>query len=456
VHALLGEQKRLNDRQVALRSQLQEAYDQQQTLLSELDRLYREQSQAAVTDAVTGLPNHRAIMSKLDEALSHCQRAQSSCAVLFVDLDHFKRVNDTYGHRAGDDILHEVGSRLRDGVRLEDFVGRYGGEEFAVILADTDILAACQVADRLLITLNSQPCYWETGDTREIAPIPISGSIGVSVYLLHGTTREELIESADRAMYQSKTKGRNRVCIADIEADAINRDPTASGASISVEQNIEELVGLQALTAAAAARDSDTCIHAHRLVELAVATARKLNQNEHELHMLRLGAILHDIGKIGIPDAILHKPGPLTDEEWKVMRSHPDIGRHILQEIGGVFNQLAELVVAHHERWDGAGYPMKLAGEAIPLHARILTVVDSFDAMTSRRVYREPMSIEAARTELQRCSGSQFDPGVVEAFLCVLDELPADNIVGTRFIGAPSMSIPTRKEEEEMEVIYGL
>jgi diguanylate cyclase (GGDEF)-like protein len=480
VHALLGEQKRLNDCQTALSAQLQEANEQQQALLSELDRLYREQSLAAVTDAVTGLPNHRAVMSRLDEALSHCQRAQSSCAVLFVDLDHFKQVNDTHGHRAGDAILREVGSRLRNGIRLEDFVGRYGGEEFAIILADTDLLGASQVADRLLAAINSQPCYWETGDTRSLIAITITGSIGVAVYQLHGTTREELIESADHAMYQAKTGGRNRVCIADVEilpsphdagtrliasalpdagANRINR------ASISAKRDIEEHVGLQALAAAAAAHDGDTGIHAHRLVELAVATARKLHQNERELHMLRLGAILHDIGKIGIPDAILHKPGPLTEEEWKVMRSHPDIGRHILQEIGGVFNQLAEVVVAHHERWDGTGYPMKLAGEAIPLHARILTVVDSFDAMTSHRVYREPMPIEAARAELQRCSGSQFDPGVVEAFLCVLDERLASNSVGVQFIPSPtppaslttaSMSVPARKEEEEKEVAYGI
>ncbi|HEU0001978.1 MAG TPA: amino acid permease [Ktedonobacteraceae bacterium] len=431
VHALLGEQKRLNDRQLVLSEQLQEAYDQQQLLLSELDRLYREQAQAAVTDAVTGLPNHRAVMSKLDEVLSHCQRAQSSCAVLFVDLDHFKRVNDSYGHRAGDAILREVAERLRNGIRLEDFVGRYGGEEFAIILTNTDVLAASQVADRLLIALNSQPCCRETGDTRSLVTIAISGSIGVSVYQLHGTTREELIESADRAMYQAKTNGRNRVCIADVEITElpdpvgtrlIASAPLTPGVVDVIEQDMKELVGLQALTAAAAARDGDTCIHAHRLVELAVATARKLRQNDQELHMLRLGAILHDIGKIGIPDAILHKPGPLTGEEWKIMRSHPDIGRHILEEIGGVFNQLAEVVVAHHERWDGAGYPMKLAGEAIPLHARILTVVDSFDAMTSRRVYREPMSIEAARAELQRCSGTQFDPRVVAAFLSVLDD----------------------------------
>jgi len=131
--------------------------------------------------------------------------------------------------------------------------------------------------------------------------------------------------------------------------------------------------------------------------------------------------LLHDIGKIGIPDAILHKPGPLSEEEWTVMRLHPEIGQHILSQAGGVFIALARIVVAHHERWDGHGYPSGLAQESIPLAARILTVIDSYDAMTSRRVYRGPMSPLAAREELQRCAGSQYDPEVVTAFLHVLD-----------------------------------
>ena len=437
VHALLSEQKSLNVREVTLRSQLQEAYDQQQVLMMEVDRLYREQAQAAITDAITGLPNHRAIMSKLDEELSRCQRTNSSCAVIFVDLDRFKRVNDTYGHRAGDAILREVGSRLRTTVRLEDFVGRYGGEEFAIILTEADVLGANQTAQRLLTALNSQPIDWESEETQVVVPIAISGSIGVAVYQLHGATREELIECADQAMYQAKKGGRNRVCIADVEPPTPGEISTDDESRDTNDQPIHVTTAMQALTSAAAARDGGTWIHAHRLVEFAVATARKLGQSEEDLHLLRLGAILHDIGKIGIPDAILHKPGPLTDEEWVVMRKHPDIGHLILQEIGGVFEQLAEIVVAHHERWDGTGYPKRLAGEAIPLHARILTVVDAFDAMTSRRVYREPLPAPRARAELLRCSGSQFDPQVVEAFLQVLDEQRIAGVPGTRLKAPP-------------------
>src|SRR5205807_1802720 len=180
-------------------------------------RLYREQARAAVTDAITGLPNHRAVMSRIDEEVSRCQRTEGSCAVLFVDLDHFKRVNDTWGHRAGDAILREVGSRLSSSVRQEDFVGRYGGEEFAIVLTGTDLLAAGQAAERLLVAVNVQPCFWEAEDTATVVPIAITASIGVAVYPLHGTTREALIESADQGMYRAKHTGRNRVCVADVE-----------------------------------------------------------------------------------------------------------------------------------------------------------------------------------------------------------------------------------------------
>jgi len=345
VHALLREQKFLNDREVTLRSQLQEGYDQQQVLVLELAT-----------------------------------------------------------------------------VRLEDFVGRYGGEEFAVILTETDVLSANQTAQRLLIALNSQPFNWEMEETQAVVPIAVSGSIGVAIYQLHGITREELIECADQAMYQAKKGGRNRVCIADVEPTPSKEIILPDELREAGDQNVREIVGMQALTAAAAARDGGTLVHAYRLAEFAVATARKLGQSEEDLHLMRLGAILHDIGKIGIPDTILYKPGPLTEEEWVVMRTHSVIGRQILEEIGGVFQQLATIIVAHHERWDGTGYPNQLVGEAIPVHARILTVVDAFDAMTSRRVYREPLSALQARAELLRCSGNQFDSQVVEAFLQVLDE----------------------------------
>ena len=432
--ALLSEQRRLNDHEVALRAQLEIAQlqmqethqeqeiliQQQQVLLSEVDRLYREQTHAAITDAVTGLPNHRAVMSRVNEELARCERTQTSCAILFIDLDHFKRVNDMWGHRAGDAILREVAARLRNTLRLEDFVGRYGGEEFAIVLTDADVVGASETAERLRIAIAAEPCIWQAEDCSTNVTIPMTASIGVATYMLHGVTREELVERADHAMYRAKQGGRNRVCVADLPEE--EKLQLVAPVPMHVETPpIFEATTVQILTAAASARDRGTDDHSHRMVVLAEATARALKQPDEEIHLVRLGALLHDIGKIGIPDAILHKPGPLSEEEWVVMRLHPEIGQKILSQAGGVFSSLASIVVAHHERWDGRGYPAGLKHEAIPLAARILTVIDSYDAMTSHRVYRGSMSPLLAREELQRCAGSQYDPAVVAAFLHVLD-----------------------------------
>ena len=180
---------------------------------------------------------------------------------------------------------------------------------------------------------------------------------------------------------------------------------------------------MQILTAIVSEHDRGTSAHGQRMVHLAEAAARKLKCPQEEIHLVHLAALLHDIGKISIPETILHKPGPLTEAEWIIMRHHPEIGRQVLMQIGRVLERLADSVGAHHERWDGRGYPHGLAKTAIPLNARILAVVDSYDAMIMPRPYRRnPLSIGEAKIELQQYAGSQFDPCVVEAFLSVLDE----------------------------------
>ncbi len=183
----------------------------------------------------------------------------------------------------------------------------------------------------------------------------------------------------------------------------------------------EELSLAQTHRATASAWDRDLIAHAYRLVKPAQAAARVLGLSPDEVHRVGLAALLHDVGKLAIPRAILLKPGPLTDEEWAVMYRHPEIGSRMLLLAGEDWADLGAIIAAHHERWDGRGYPRGLAQDAIPLEARILFVVDAYDAMTSPRVYRQPLSQEAARAELQRCSGHQFDPQVVAAFLQILD-----------------------------------
>jgi diguanylate cyclase (GGDEF)-like protein len=403
--------------EISLRTQLQVANKKQEELLGEVNRLYREQAQAALTDAITGLPNHRAVMSRIEEELVRCQRTQEACAIVFVDLDHFKHVNDTWGHRAGDAVLREASSRLQRNMRQGDAAGRFGGEEFVLLLPNTDLQAAKHTAERLRVALAEEPCMLEPGEDAPAGnAIAITASLGVAVFGEHGTSREALIEAADRAMYYAKRAGRNRVCLAGEETGL-----TSQVLAGMRQGQVTETVGVNTLAAVASVHDGQTSAHAHRMVRLAEETARRLGRSEEEIHLVRLAALFHDIGKIGIPDAILHKPGPLNEDEWTVMRRHPVLGQHILEQVGGVFELLSHIVVAHHERWDGQGYPHGLAQNAIPLGARILTVVDSYDAMTSQRPYRPPLSDEEARTELQRCAGSQYDPQVVEMFLQVLD-----------------------------------
>ena len=209
-------------REVEARTQLQKEYDElqimvrhQQKLFAMVKKLYGEQVVAATLDAVTGLPNHRAVMNRSDEEIAACRELQRSCAILFIDLDHFKRINDTWGHRAGDEVLREVGQRLSTNVRQEDFVGRYGGEEFAIVLPDLELPQATLVAERLREVIASSPCTWENDTTQTIIPIFVTTSIGVAVYSINGITRQSLLEAADQAMYQAKRTGRNRVCVAD-------------------------------------------------------------------------------------------------------------------------------------------------------------------------------------------------------------------------------------------------
>lgn len=430
VQKLSGKLRRVDERELARRTQLQEAYAKQDELLAQLqtqqaEMHHLEETRSIMTDEITGLPNYQAVMIRVDAELARCTRTQNSCAILFVHLDSFKHINDTWGLEAGDTILLEASSRLLRDIRAEDFLGHYERGNFALLLVETDLAGAIQAAERLRLEIGSSPYSWSMEEVGPPTTLEITASIGVVVYGLHGNTREVLMQHAISAMLRARKDGRNRVRIADL-AEA------QPGSAIMEETDSDEDAMINALTVTASAHPQEMGNYAYRMVTLAEETAKEIGCSEHEIHLIHLSALLHDVGKLGIPDTILDKPGPLTREEWEVMRLHPQIGQRILSQAGGIFATLAHIIVAHHERWDGKGYPLGLSQHQIPIEARILAVVDSFDAMTSQRVYREPASIENARNELLRCAGSQFDPEIVITFLRVLSrstsssEVPPD------------------------------
>lgn len=409
------QEPRFTNSEIALLKQ----FAQLATIALEHDALNEANSRLAAManiDPLTGLPNHRLIMDRIDEEISRSKRTANNCTLLFLDIDHFKRINDTWGHRAGDAILREVAAKIQQSIRIEDFVGRYGGEEFAVVLTNASLKDALTTAARIRDTLNSQQCLWQSpGDESTTVAISVTVSIGIALFPQHSETRDGLIEAADKAMYTAKRTGRNRVCIADDNSYSTEE-------TNMLGHNKVDLPVLKALITLVSAHDKDTNDHSKRIAHLVESVARSMGKDETEVEQIRLAAILHDIGKIGIPDGILHKPGPLSAQEWEIMRQHPEIGQQILVQLGGLFEIISTIVMTHHERWDGSGYPFGTSLESIPLGARIIAVVDSFDAMTSDRPYRKSISAKDACIELEQCSGRLYDPQIVAAFLKILQE----------------------------------
>jgi diguanylate cyclase (GGDEF)-like protein len=350
----------------------------------------------ALTDPLTGLGNHRNFHERLQRELVAAEAEGTPLALCLVDLDELKRINDRFGHPAGDLVLGQVASRLRQGG--EAF--RLGGDEFAVLLPRQDERQATSVARSIV---------------ERVAALEIGGvgwvtvSAGVATYPTHGSGRDELIRCADSALYWAKKDGKNRV--------------RAYAAESVLRANVEQLAdrpdravryrAAESLAKAVDARDVYPGSHSQRVGDYSARIARRLGADEPAIELTRLAGSLHDLGKLAIPEEILCKPSPLNEAERLVLERHPQIGSQMLESLG--VEPVAEWVLHHHERWDGAGYPGRLAGDQIPLAARILFVADAFDAMTSERAYAERLTQGEALAELERCAGTQFDPAVVRA-----------------------------------------
>ncbi|HVA31132.1 MAG TPA: diguanylate cyclase [Gaiellaceae bacterium] len=352
----------------------------------------------ALTDPLTGLGNHRHFHERLQRELTQAEHDGLTLSLCLVDIDDFKRINDRYGHPVGDRVLGQVAARLRQGG--ESF--RLGGDEFAVLLPGLDERAAVSVARSIVERVGA-------AEMEQIGAVTVSA--GVAAFPAQGVGRDELIRLADSALYWAKEDGKNRArtyqAAASLELAQLQQ--LAEGPDRAARYR-----AAASLAKAVDARDVYTGSHSERVGELSARIARRLGIDEPQVELIRLAGSLHDLGKLAIPEEILRKPGALNESERLVLQRHPQIGHRMLESLG--VEPIAEWVLHHHERWDGSGYPDRLRGEEIPIGARIIFVADAFDAMTSERVYRKPLSERGALDELERCAGSQFDPAIVEAF----------------------------------------
>jgi diguanylate cyclase (GGDEF)-like protein len=359
----------------------------------------------ADTDELTGLANRRAVERRLESEVAAATRSGEAVSVLVVDLDDFKAVNDRHGHPVGDRCLRAVGAAIEAALRPGDIVGRLGGEEFLVVLCQTGPESAWLVAERLRARVRETTGPWGR----------VSASLGVAGVPEHGHTAAEVVRAADAAMYEAKALGRDRSVVHS------RRRARARTARARHDQAGREayLGSVLALAAAVDARDASTHAHSARVAAYASAVGAQIGLDGDRLEQLRIAGLLHDVGKVGVPDAVLLKPGPLDDDEFAQMRRHPEIGADLL--VHPDLAEIREWVLCHHERPDGRGYPAGLSGADIPREALVLGVADAYEAMTADRPYRRALPPEEARAELVRGRGAQFDSGIVDAFLGCID-----------------------------------
>jgi diguanylate cyclase (GGDEF)-like protein len=377
----------------------------------------------ATVDPLTGIANRQAILRLVDDEIARAGRYQRPLSVILADLDHFKRLNDAHGHEAGDTVLRHLGAVLAGAVRTADTAGRYGGEEFLVVLPETDADAAAAVAEKLRRIVASSPVRLPDGG--EVCVTLSAGVAGGAGRVLRSDT---LVRDADAALYSAKALGRNQVYVfrETGDLDTVRRAPIAPEARSHALD-----IGREAMAAAQAAlldtltgRPSWAGNSSTFIAEASVTMARAIALPAGELDRIRAASLLHDLGKLAIPDRILSKPGDLVESEWRVVAEHPKIGQVVLEQAGAL-RDAAAIVLHHHEWYDGRGYPHGLAGTEIPVGARIVAIVDAYEAMIAGRPYRDAISHEAALAELRRQAGVQFDPELVDVFADVfMDGVP--------------------------------
>lgn len=401
-----------------------------QTLKQSRDEIRRQNEELrllATVDPLTCCLNRRSMYAELDQQWVAARDGHGRLCAVMVDIDHFKQVNDRHGHATGDVVLKEVARMLRTLAPPDGRACRYGGEEFCVVLPGLDLEQAAEQAE----------VFRREIEALRPAGLTCTASLGVSAFSLGAGDPQSLLEQADQALYAAKRTGRNRVVRWDqmpANWDAAVPKPSREAPPDGEPKNRIPFPAVTALISALAYRETSTAQHSRRVADLCVATAKGL-MSESDCYLLEVAALLHDIGKLGVPDAILLKPGPLDADEWRIMRTHDRIGVEI---IAAAFDcpELTRIVLNHHSWFAGSPHDPDLPrGEEIPLAARILTVADAYDAMVSDRVYRKGLGREEAFRELCRFSGRQFDPQIVERFINTVMANDAAR-------GAPALAVP--------------
>lgn len=400
-----------------------------------------EQANAhANTDSLTSLHNHRGFQEILSTELEKAEKAKSTLSVIMMDVNNISKINRELGHAKGDEVIKLVAEKVKQNIRSNDTAGRYGGDEIAIILPDTDTNEAKYLAEYLTYSLSC--CFID-----DVGPVKVS--VGIANYPQCAKDQEKLLVSAEQAMYISQSKGykdgmsaiisssdfnfwddmalhsfaevltkRHSQLGVNFEEELVNK---FANEEISSQHHLEELA--TSLAGAIDAKDPYTKGHSTSVSKYAEALARALNMPEAEVQRIKLGALLHDVGKIGIPESVLKKPTHLSDEEWEVMKQHPTIGAEKVLMQNEALKDLMPMVKYHHEHIDGSGYPCKLKGDEIPLEARIVAVADTYHALISDRPYRKGLGVEKACEILQSGAGTQWDAELVRKFIQIAPAL---------------------------------